>query len=90
MPDESDHTKRNEVDASCGFSQKNDKLAKKELHSEGNNTSLVSDREKTDENLAVMARRSSKHHKKWNRRMKIFFCCLGYKKNKVSYRIVKI
>lgn len=37
----------------------------------------------TEEELA-MAKRSAKQHKKWNRRMKIFFCCLGYKKNKVS------
>lgn len=35
---------------------------------------------------AEMARRA-KHHKKWNRRMKVLFCCLGYKKNKVSYLI---
>lgn len=27
--------------------------------------------------------RQAKHNKKWNRRLKIFFCCLGYKKNKV-------
>lgn len=26
----------------------------------------------------------AKHHKKWNRRLKLLFCCLGYKKNKVS------
>lgn len=31
-----------------------------------------------------MTKRSAKQHKKWNRRLKIFFCCLGYKKNKVS------
>lgn len=28
--------------------------------------------------------KSSKYHKKWIRRLKIFFCCLGYKKNKDS------
>ncbi|KAG9509505.1 Sn1-specific diacylglycerol lipase alpha [Fragariocoptes setiger] len=28
---------------------------------------------------------STKHHKKWNRRLKIIFCCLGYKKNKDSF-----
>lgn len=28
-------------------------------------------------------KRQAKHNKKWNRRLKIFFCCLGYKKNKV-------
>jgi len=26
-----------------------------------------------------------KSHKKWNRRLKILFCCLGYKKNKVRF-----
>lgn len=35
------------------------------------------------EEVAEMAKRA-KQHKKWNRRLKIFFCCLGYKKNKVS------
>lgn len=29
--------------------------------------------------------RQAKHNKKWNRRFKIFFCCLGYKKNKVRF-----
>jgi len=33
---------------------------------------------------AEMARKLAKQHKKWNKRFKIFFCCLGYKKNKVS------
>lgn len=32
-----------------------------------------------------MTKRTAKEHKKWNRRLKIFFCCLGYKKNKVSF-----
>lgn len=36
-----------------------------------------------DEDPEAMAKRAQKQHKKWNRRMKIFFCCLGYKKNKV-------
>lgn len=35
------------------------------------------------EQAEIMKR--AKHYKKWNRRLKIFFCCLGYKKNKVSY-----
>ena len=39
----------------------------------------------TDE--AEMAKKA-KHHKKWNRRFKIFFCCLGYKKNKVSLTLM--
>lgn len=88
MTNESDNTKTNEVDASCDFREKNGKLEKKELCSQGNNSPSVSGLEQTDEDLAVMARKSSKHHKKWNRRMKIFFCCLGYKKNKVSSGIV--
>lgn len=37
-----------------------------------------------NEELTEMAKRTAKQHKKWNRRLKIFFCCLGYKKNKVS------
>lgn len=43
------------------------------------------------EEAAVMARkiRKAKQHKKWNRRLKIFFCCLGYKRNKVITTEVK-
>lgn len=47
-------------------------------------SSVVVGQHEIDQDLEAMARRSQKHHKKWNRRMKIFFCCLGYKKNKVS------
>ena len=36
------------------------------------------------EEQAEMAKRAAKYQKKWNRRLKIFFCCLGYKKNKDS------
>ena len=39
------------------------------------------------ESKAEMARRIAKQQKKWNKRLKIFFCCLGYKKNKVSVSI---
>lgn len=33
---------------------------------------------------SLSVKRSVQNRKKWNRRMKIMFCCLGYKKNKVS------
>ena len=36
------------------------------------------------EDLTVIAKRNEKHKRKWNRRMRIFFCCLGHKKNKES------
>lgn len=37
-----------------------------------------------------MALKIAKDHKKWNRRLKVLFCCLGYKKNKVKYRFSTI
>lgn len=41
------------------------------------------EKEEEDDIEASMARKM-KQHKKWNRRLKIFFCCLGYKKHKVG------
>ena len=37
--------------------------------------------------VAEMVKTGVKHHKQWNRRLKVFFCCLGYKKNKVSVQL---
>lgn len=31
----------------------------------------------------AMALKAARDHKKWNKRLKVLFCCLGYKKNKV-------
>ncbi|CAA3006447.1 sn1-specific diacylglycerol lipase alpha-like [Olea europaea subsp. europaea] len=31
--------------------------------------------------IEAMAKRNAKHQKKWHRRFKIFFCCLGFKKS---------
>lgn len=35
-----------------------------------------------EQDEATMTKRI-KQHKKWNRRFKFFFCCVGYKRNKV-------
>jgi hypothetical protein len=37
-----------------------------------------------DADAASRAKRSAKQQKKWNRRLRIFFCCVGPKKNKDS------
>lgn len=37
----------------------------------------------SDEDMSKQAH-VAKSHRRWNRRLKIFFCCLGYKKNKDS------
>lgn len=54
----------------------------------GNTVAKVGIRQETEESNqesyeSLRMARKAKQHKKWNRRLKIFFCCLGYKKNKV-------
>lgn len=49
----------------------------------GSNQAQVIDQNQGDANQVEMTKRA-KQHKKWNRRFKVLFCCLGYKKNKVS------
>lgn len=37
-----------------------------------------------DKQTPDMSRKMAKQQKKWNKRFRILFCCLGHKKNKVS------
>lgn len=59
------------------------------IKSAGNTVAKVETRRDTqpqltqDSDEALVMAKKAKQHKKWNRRLKIFFCCLGYKKNKV-------
>lgn len=46
-----------------------------------------SDCQTLDELTEADMTKRAKLNKRWHRRLKILFCCLGYKKNKVSFDV---